>query len=317
MNRIDRLNAVLIYLQGKPRVRIEEMEDRFEVSRRTLFRDIRSLMEAGVPIGGDAGAGYFIVEGYHLPPVVFSKQEAAALLTGAMLMKRHADRELVKTFDHAMEKVKAVLRYADKDFVENLENRMAVLESPFRANFAFPESFLTEIQLALASGKVVELSYFSNYNEQLNDRKVEPLGLVYYSGRWHLIGYCRLRGDFRDFRTDRIQKIKITEESFEPKKHVDFNEYLKTIFGGTDVKEAVVRFEKRMARFIGEQKFNHGFIDQVEVDDAIEMRFATPQYEILAQWLLPFGNAATVIAPAALQALMVKYSEELYSHYKV
>ncbi len=316
MNRIDRLNAIMIHLQGKSRVPLEEMEERFEVSRRTLFRDVKSLMEAGVPIGGDAGSGYFVVEGYHLPPVVFNKEEAAALLTGAKLIAKHADADMVGAFDQAMHKVKAVLRMSDKDFLENLDSRVAILDSPARSKTPFPDSFLSEIQLALASQKVVELNYFSNYNESTTNRKVEPLGLVYYSGRWHLIGYCRLRSDLRDFRTDRIQKISITSETYDPTEHPNLQEFTKTIFGGTDVKEAVVRFKRRMARFISEQKLNYGFIDQVDLGEEIEMRFATPMYEILAQWLLSYIEEVTVVGPPTLQGLMAKYSQKLFEHHK-
>ena len=107
MNRIDRLNALLIHLQGKPRVPIEELEERFEIGRRTAFRDIRSLIDAGVPIGGDAGEGYFIVEGYHLPPVVFNKEEATAILMGAKFIEKSADAHTVETFEKAMYKIGA------------------------------------------------------------------------------------------------------------------------------------------------------------------------------------------------------------------
>ena len=96
MNRIDRLTAILVHLQSKSRVPLEELEDRFEVSKRTIFRDVKSLMEAGVPIGGDAGEGYFIVEGYHLPPVVFNKEEAAAILVGAKFIQKNGGEQINK-----------------------------------------------------------------------------------------------------------------------------------------------------------------------------------------------------------------------------
>ena len=105
MNRIDRLNALLIHLQSKSRVTLIEIENRFEIGRRTVFRDIRSLMDAGVPIGGDAGEGYFIVEGYHLPPVVFNREEASALLMGAKFVEKGADSETVQAFNQSMERI--------------------------------------------------------------------------------------------------------------------------------------------------------------------------------------------------------------------
>ncbi|HEY8512458.1 MAG TPA: HTH domain-containing protein, partial [Cyclobacteriaceae bacterium] len=86
MNRIDRLTAILIHLQSKRLVKAEELASRFDISLRTVYRDVKALMEAGVPIGSEAGVGYFIVDGYHLPPVMFSQEEAGAMLLAGKLV---------------------------------------------------------------------------------------------------------------------------------------------------------------------------------------------------------------------------------------
>ena len=80
MNRLDRLTAILIQLQTKRIVKAEEVAERFEISLRTVYRDVRSLMEAGVPIVSEAGEGYYIVDGFHLPPIMFNQEEASAML---------------------------------------------------------------------------------------------------------------------------------------------------------------------------------------------------------------------------------------------
>lgn len=315
MNRIDRLTAILIHLQGKPRVPLEELENRFEVSRRTLFRDIRSLLESGVPIGGDAGEGYFIVEGYHLPPVVFNREEAGAILLGAKLMERYTDQKTNNIFGEALYKIKAVLRYHDKEYLEKLEETIAVVSSPAVPELGFPDSHISEIQLALASRKILKISYYSNYNEQTTHRQVEPLGLVYYSGRWHLIGYCRLRKDLRDFRTDRIQKLEIMQEGYAPENHSSFKDFLSNMLGGTDANEAIVRFSKRASRFIQDQKYYYGFVEEEKLEDQVEMKFVTPNYQFLARWLLMFGNEVVIISPANLHDHMASFSKTLYEHY--
>jgi predicted DNA-binding transcriptional regulator YafY len=87
MNRIDRLTAILVQLQSKKVVKAHEIADRFEISLRTVYRDVRALEEAGIPIGAEAGKGYFILDGYHLPPVMFSQQEANALVLGSKLIE--------------------------------------------------------------------------------------------------------------------------------------------------------------------------------------------------------------------------------------
>lgn len=316
MNRIDRLTAILIQLQTKPRVPLQEFEDRFGISRRTVFRDIKSLIEAGVPIGGDAGEGYFIVDGYHLPPVVFNKEEAGAILLGAKLIEKNADTQIAKNFTEAMYKIKAVLRYRDKEFLEALEKSISVVGSPMVANQGFPDSHIAEIQLALAARKVLKISYHSNYKDQETARVVEPLGLVYYSSRWHLIGYCRLREDLRDFRTDRIQSLIILPETFNPDNHPNFMEFTHGMVGGTDANEATIRFSKKTSRFIQEQKYFYGFVEERIDGDEVEMKFFTPHYEYLARWLLMFGCEATVVAPSKLQGLVATFSSELFEHHQ-
>lgn len=316
MNRIDRLTAILIHLQGKPRIPLEELECRFEVSRRTIFRDIRSLIESGVPIGGDAGQGYFIVEGYHLPPLVFNRDEAGAILLGAKLIERYADQKTNAIFSEAMYKIKAVLRYRDKEYLEKLEETIAVVSSPAVPDLGFPDSHILEIQQALATQKVLRIRYFSNYNEKTSERDVEPLGLVYYASRWHLIGYCRLRQDLRDFRTDRIRHLETINENYNPQDHPAFKTFLKTMLGGTDANEAVVQFSKKAGRYVQDQKYYYGFVQEEKTDDYIEMKFVTPSYLFLARWLLMFGKEVTVIAPISLREQMANLSEELFTHHQ-
>ncbi|MFY0600074.1 MAG: YafY family transcriptional regulator [Cyclobacteriaceae bacterium] len=316
MNRIDRLTAILVHLQGKSRVTLAELENRFEIGRRTIFRDIKSLLETGVPIGGNAGDGYFIVEGYHLPPVVFNREEAAALLIGAKLIAQNADSETNKLVDEAMLKVRAVLRHSDRNYVETLDDCIQILGSRSNSMHGFPDSQISNIQLALATKKVISISYYSNYNDKVTSRKVNPLGLVYYSNRWHMIGYCQLRKDMRDFRTDRIQKLDITTEEFDPKNHPDFSSFTHGMLGGTDAKEATIIFSKYAARFIQDQKYYYGFIEEKEVADGIEMKFITPQYDFIARWVISFSKEATIVSPGELQEMVAKYSQEAAEHHE-
>ena len=316
MNRIDRLSAILIQLQSKSRIQIHELEEKFELSRRTIFRDIRSLLDAGVPIGGDAGDGYFITEGYHLPPVVFNRQEASALLIGGKLLEQNADAKIVESFTDALTKLKAVLKYSDRDFLENIESKITVLPSPRNSQGGFPDSHLAEIQYAISVHKTVQFQYFSNYSQEFTEREARPLGLVYYAGRWHLIAYCLLREDLRDFRMDRLQKLKITPNEFDPASHPEYMSFMDRMLQGTDAKHATVHFEKRVLRFISDQKYHYGFIEQTEVEGGYELKFATPDYDFFARWLLAFGKAVKVINPPVLQDLMKKLTKELYEHYK-
>ncbi len=303
-------------LQTKKRVTLAEIEDRFGLTRRTIFRDIRSIIDSGVPIGGDAGSGYFIVEGYHLPPVVFNKEEAAALLLSSKLIEKNVDSQTQQEVQAAMEKVKAVLRYSDKDFLDDLEKRVTILGNPAHETSGFPDSHLQVIQQALVSKQVIQMDYFANYSGNTTHREVAPLGLVYYSQRWHMIGYCYLRQAIRDFRSDRMSGVTITATTFNPDDHPDYLDFTHGMIGGTDALKANILFTKKVTRYIVDQKYYYGFVQEKITDDGVEMEFLTPNYEYLARWLLMFGNDATVIGPNELQGRIAALAKQSFDHHK-
>ena len=185
MNRIDRLTAILIQLQTKQVVTAQEIANRFEISLRTVYRDVRALEEAGVPIGAEAGKGYFLSEGFHLPPVMFTPEEANALMLGSKLIEGQTDNSIKHHFYEAMLKIKSVLKNAEKEGLQALEEKIEV-SSPFQnQNEEFPNDFLSTIQKALIKDNLLSFKYYSNYNGEYSERQVEPMGLVLYSGAWH------------------------------------------------------------------------------------------------------------------------------------
>ncbi|MFY0689828.1 MAG: YafY family transcriptional regulator [Cyclobacteriaceae bacterium] len=317
MNRIDRLNAILIHLQSKPRTTVDELEDKYELSRRTIFRDIRSLIDAGVPIGGDAGEGYFIVEGYHLPPVVFNKEEAAAILVGAKLVPQNADMETAKSIEQALVKVKAVLRYSDKEYLDKLEQKITILQPPNIEKEGFPKSHLGVIQQAISTNHVLEIQYYASYNDATTSRQIEPLGLVFYANRWHVIAYCRMRKALRDFRADRVQKPQLHAEVFDPKTHPDYLDFLKESLSGIERNEAIVQFHSKVARFIDDQKFHYGLAEEKRVGEWVEMKFYTPSYDSFSRWLMSFTEMVNVIAPFELKHALQQNIQKLVDHHQL
>ena len=242
MNRIDRLTAILIHLQTKRVVKAEEIADRFEMSLRTVYRDVKALMEAGVPIGSEAGKGYFIVDGYHLPPVMFTQDEASAMLLAGKLVEKMTDKSIKTAFESALLKIKAVLSDSGKDHLEDLYSHIEVLRSP-REEYQFPNNFLTDIQRAVVEKEVVHLEYFSN-NDELTSRDIEPIGLFHYGAAWHLIGWCRLRNGYRDFRADRIKNLTWPGIKFDSRNLLSLQEYLTTVVqGNREVEKVTVLFD--------------------------------------------------------------------------
>ena len=316
MNRIDRLTAILVQLQGKKIVKAQEIADRFEISLRTVYRDVKALMEAGVPIGAEAGTGYYIVDGYHLPPVMFNRTEAAALLTGEKLMEKHSDHSNQQQFSNAMQKIRAVLRGSDKDFLESLDGNIAVLGRN-RDDSQFPNRFLSEIQEALARQRVLSIEYYSFYNDSVSRREIEPIGIFHMNSNWHLIGFCKLRQDYRDFRADRIKSLTLTEQGFDKTARISLQEYITHEFEADPDQPTLVKvqFLHSAARWLQEQKYFYGIVEEKMGETHVEMSFLYHNLNHFSRWLLMMGKSATVVEPEDLKVLIRKQIQELTEHH--
>ncbi|HYI77205.1 MAG TPA: YafY family protein [Chryseolinea sp.] len=316
MNRIDRLTAILIQMQTKRVVKAEEIADRFEISLRTVYRDVKALMEAGVPIGSEAGKGYFIVDGYHLPPVMFTQEEGSAMLFAGKLVEKMTDKSIRKEFESALLKIKAVLNASEKDHLENLHSHIEVMRAPQTDN-SFPNHFLTIIQKAAVDKEVLKIEYSVNYSDEITSREVEPIGLFFYSNAWHLIAWCRLRSGYRDFRTDRIKTLKPTGIKFDSRNLLSLQEYLATVVqGNREMEKVVVLFDKGHAKFMGSTKYMHGFASEEELETKVRMTFLTGYLKSFCRWLLMFGNGVSIEQPEKAKEIVAELLEELNFHYQ-
>jgi predicted DNA-binding transcriptional regulator YafY len=316
MNRIDRLTAILLKLQTQRIVRGREIAERFGISLRTVYRDIRALEDAGVPIGSEVGLGYFLTEGFHLPPIMFTRDEANSLLLGSKLIEKFSDISVNRHFAGAMDKIKLVLDKKESEHLDTLSSYIEVLKTAPASRNGFPNDILAGIQAVLGRNRVIRIEYTSGYKEETTRRLIEPLGLCFYAAAWHLLAYCRLRGDYRDFRVDRLHSITATQSKFDAARHGDLKDLIERMVYSADLKPACVRFEQAAARFARDQKYYFGFVEQKELDGHIEMHFLTASYEGFARWLLSFVDAVEVMSPQPLKAVLRRHARRLYERHK-
>lgn len=312
MNRIDRLHAILTHLQSKKRVTAQEIADRFNISLRTVYRDVKALEESGVPVIGEAGSGYTVMEGYRLPPVMFTQEEASALLLGAKLAEFQTDASVKKHFNAALYKIKAVLRTTDKEHMDQLNDHIAVLSR-------LPEDdssgrYLLDLQKALGEKRVIHIRYQSG-EEAVTERRVEPIGLCHYGQAWHLIGWCHLRNNYRDFRVSRIQSLQILDINFELDAHPSLQEYLQAMIKSSELQEVMIRIDKTVARYLGSQKYYYGYVREEDMGDCVRMYYVTSSLEYFGRWLLMYTHHVTIESPEALVSVMRDLTEEVRLHY--
>lgn len=315
MNRIDRLTAILIQLQSKKIVKADEIAQRFQISLRTVYRDVKALMEAGVPIGSEAGTGYFIVDGYHLPPVMFTEEEASSMMMAGKLIERMTDHSVRHSFEGALLKIKSVLNEAQKDHLEILQDHIEVHKPQIQPS-AEKNIFLTELKKAIASRQVIEIEYHSNHQQELTTREVEPIGLFYYSAAWHLIAWCRMRNGFRDFRCDRIIKLHDTRNTFEPRNISTMQEYFNSLQqANVEMKPVAILFDRKEAQFVQNSRHYFGFVSEEQFEGQVRMQFLTSNLQIMARWLLSYGRGVEIEKPEELKEIIQTLVEELQEHY--
>jgi predicted DNA-binding transcriptional regulator YafY len=316
MNRLERITTILLLLQSRKKVTAQYLANHFETSVRTIYRDVRVLEEAGVPVGAEAGIGYFLSEGYSLPPVMFTKEEAAAMITGEKLLQQFGDVSINTAFASAMHKVRAVLRSSDKDFVETLEESISVhrVRSSNLTSKDFPNRFISSIQIALVNQQVLELDYYAHHSEETTQRIVEPIGLSFLSGSWHLFAWCRLRKAVRDFRADRIKNLRMLDETYNKQKHPKLEELATLFLNPKDVQRIVIRVNNSFVKETSSTKYYLGLVEETKHDSYTEMVFYYTPIDQFARWMLMWGEHVTVVEPPALQAQLKKQITALYKH---
>ncbi|AHJ98094.1 helix-turn-helix transcriptional regulator [Hymenobacter swuensis] len=302
MNRFDRITAILIQLQARRVVTGPALAERFGVSLRTIYRDLRTLELAGVPLLGEPGVGYSLVEGYRLPPVMFTQEEATALLTAEKLAAHLTDGPTAQLSGAAMDKVRAVLRRPDRDHLETLAPRIQVYGPPTQAGYS---STYQQLVTAVAMQRVVHLHYQAADSTTPTTRDVEPVSL--YRGRvWHMVGYCRLRQTFRDFRFDRIEQLEVREEVFAARPET-LQQHWAAEAKQRPREKVVLRFQPTAvppasARHLLDTKYQYGWThEHHQPDGSLEMTFLLGDLRYLAAWLLPYAGAITVVEPPALR----------------
>jgi predicted DNA-binding transcriptional regulator YafY len=210
--RLSRLTAILTQLQTKRLLTATELAGRFSVSVRTIYRDIKALEQAGVPILTEDGKGYTLMEGYRIPPVMFTESQANALILAEQLVLKNKDASFVKDYLEAIDKVKAVLGHQIKDKANLLAERTRFDQN---LNSEKNSSNLSQLQFALTNFYLTKIEY-SNEAKKASTRLIEPFALLNTQESWLLVAWCRLRKEFRFFRLDRIKKLDILAEQFAP-----------------------------------------------------------------------------------------------------
>jgi predicted DNA-binding transcriptional regulator YafY len=206
--RLSRLTAILTQLQTKRLLTAAELANKFSVTTRTIYRDIKALEQAGVPIVTEEGKGYSLMEDYRVPPIMFTENQANALILAEQLILKNPDAAFIRDYVEAIDKIKSVLKHSIKDKANLLAERTRFDQNLNRERNS---NVLSDLQFALTNFNLTRSAYTNEANETTS-RLIEPFALVSTQENWLLIAWCSLRKDFRYFRLDRIKQLKMLPE---------------------------------------------------------------------------------------------------------
>ncbi len=215
MSQLPRLISILTLLKSRRVLTATELSGKFDISIRTVYRDIQKLIEAGVPVITIEGRGYSLMDGYTVAPVQFTEKQANALITAQHLVKQSNDSSFTNDFEEALTKIKSVFKSSVLEKSELLNNKIHVFDNQYEN---ISSNALSELQLAITHFNYVEINYRKADDPNISFRKIEPCALFSTYQKWILIAWCHLRKDFRAFRVDRIQHFKILQDNFEDRK---------------------------------------------------------------------------------------------------
>jgi predicted DNA-binding transcriptional regulator YafY len=308
MNRTDRLLAIVLELQAQRQRRAEDLAATFEVSKRTIYRDILALCEAGVPVISTPGRGYELAEGYFLPPLRFTADEAVMLLLGSDVMIQSFDAEYRAAAESAARKIGGALPEATRAAVAEIQAGLRIIE----IGDARVSENLRALRRAILARKTVQFRYTARRgadgpgSSRLRD--ADPYGLARINMHWILIAHCHVRGGIRNFRLSRIADVRLTGRVFE--RPPDFR------VGPHDSSRdtlAEVLFAPEAALWVRES--GYFYIDSLEDrPDGLLVRLRVRSAEELVQWVLGWGRHARVLAPESLRRLIAAEAEAVLAH---
>ena len=319
LNRTERLFAMVLLLQSRPNMTSRDLAEHFEVSRRTIFRDLRALGESGVPLTYADGGGYEILDGYQLPPLMLTAREAATLLLGTEFMKLQSDASLAKDADKVGMKIQQVLPREIQQYIERLQENTVMDPYWLHRHQADvtddEEGRWYELSQAVARQQRVMMEYMVASRAELTRRTVDPLGLVYYTDHWNLIAYDHLRGDIRNFRLDQIQSMRILLESFERPEGFDLARHLADRGESPQNISIRIRFSNDVYRW-ARGSIPAVIENETEAGGKTTVLFAFENLSYIANWLMRYGTQAEVLEPAELRKAVRKRARSVMDLYR-
>src|SRR2546421_12592019 len=333
MNRTDRLLAIILELQGKGWQRAEDLAETFETSKRTIYRDIQALGEAGVPVVSLPGRGYSLMKGYFLPPLSFTTDEATMLLLGSDLVAQSFDAQYRSAALAASRKIEGVLPEKLREEVRSLQDSIRFVTTNAMEQPGETEKLL-QLRRAILQRSTIRFRYFTRHPSSTAEtegdpgvpthhrtspaapaqstREADPYGLVHFLNAWHVIAYYHMRQGIRNFRLDRIDDLVLLPKTFQRPANFKMSESK-----AEQRRSLLVRalFDKEVARWVRESRSYYVTTEEETADGLLVTLKAHQESEVL-QWLLSWGSHVRVLEPEALRQRITEEAQGMLQNHR-
>ncbi|MFD0680554.1 MULTISPECIES: helix-turn-helix transcriptional regulator [unclassified Paenibacillus] len=315
MNKTDRLLAIVLELQRKSILRAEDLAATFETSVRTIYRDIQALSEAGVPVAGAPGQGYSLMEGYFLPPITFTAEEAVTLLIGTDFIEQRFDIDYGIRARSSRGKIEAILPKHVRSEASRVRKTIRLLASKEDISSGQNREYIETIRRAILEERKVRFGYSKRMPEEDGNRRsvreAAPYGLVLVQGSWILIAQCDLRQDIRHFRLSRMTDLTVLEDRF--KVPSDFNLHNYTPLDDRNTRVSIL-VNPDIADKVKES--NNFYMEAAEDHaEGLQVNFRVRQPEELLHWVLGWGADVVVLEPESFRKRVRDEAEKMFKRY--
>jgi predicted DNA-binding transcriptional regulator YafY len=315
-NTATRLITLIFLLQNQPNQKASELAEKLGVSLRTVHRYFEMLDEMGIPVYSERGpyGGFSLVRGYKMPPLVFTLEEAIAVVLGTGIVEEMWGDLYREAARGALAKLENLL--PEEQVREVAWARGSLITTGMnRANLNVLTPLLGKLRRAIREHRSVNMYYQSSQVPHPSQRGLDPYALVHRWGWWYVIGFCHVHQDVRTFRVDRISEITILDRIFSQPPDFNLQTYLKNELQAQPQVIARLRFEPSFANIVAG---NHSYWEAVETqpDGSVEVTFPSPTLEWAASTTLAYGPAVEVLDPPELRRMVAEWLEAIVRKYK-
>ncbi|HND48244.1 MAG TPA: YafY family protein [Anaerolineales bacterium] len=314
-NTATRLITLIFLLQNQPNQKASELAEKLGVSLRTVHRYFEMLDEMGVPVYSERGpyGGFSLVRGYKMPPLVFTLEEAVAVVLGTGLVQELWGDLYRESANGALAKLENLLPEEQTREVAWARSSLAVT-GLHRANLKMQTPALEKLRRAIRELRSVNMLYQTSQVPHPAERGLDPYALVHRWGWWYVIGLCHVHNEVRTFRVDRISEVTLSENIFVKSTGFDLQAYLNMEMQSQPQITARLKFDVASANIVSG---NRSYWQNVEpqADGSVEVTFLSPTLEWAASTVLMYGPAVEVLEPPALRSMVAEWLEVTIQKY--